>query len=115
MRILLLTQWYSPVKGAAAKRTGKMACFLRDADHDVTVLTSIPSYPTGVVPTEYKGKLWDHKKEDGIDIIRVWDLPVSTQDSTLKRLLNMFAFAKMSFFYTLFHKSFDAEIGRAHV
>ncbi|MEI6040037.1 MAG: glycosyltransferase family 4 protein [Candidatus Berkelbacteria bacterium] len=108
MKILLITQWYEPVKGAAAKRTGKMARFLTDAGHKVTVLTSFPSYPTGIVPAEFKGKLWDKQKKDGIEIIRIWELPASTQDSTIKRLLNMLTFAKSAFWGALLLKPYDA-------
>ena len=110
MKILIVTQWYDPVKGAAAKRTGKMARFLADAGHAVTVLTSLPSYPTGIVAPEYQGKLWDREKKDSFEIIRVWEIPASTQDSTLKRLFNMVTFTKSAFWAALILHPFDAVI-----
>jgi glycosyltransferase involved in cell wall biosynthesis len=87
-----------------------MARFLADAGHKVTVLTSLPSYPTGVLAKEYKGKIWTSKNEGRIKVVRVWDLPVSTQASTLKRLFNMVAFTKMAVLFALFHNPYDAVI-----
>ncbi len=110
MKILLITQYYNPVKGAAAKRTGKMAQFLNTAGHDVTVLTGFPSYPTGILAKKYQSKLWFHEVINEIKITRVWELPVSTSDSTIKRLLNLVSFAKTSAWYGLFHHKFDMVI-----
>jgi len=110
MKILLITQYYAPVKGAGAKRTGKMAQYLTKAGHDVSVLTGFPSYPTGKLDSKYNFKLWTHERIDSIEVTRVWELPTSTQDGTVKRLLNMLSFAKFAAFYALFHRSYDAVI-----
>lgn len=110
MKILLITQYFKPVKGAAAKRTGKMAHFLSDAGHEVTVLTGFPSYPTGKLDQKYHWKLWIHEKDKAINITRVYEYPTSAQSSTLKRLLNMISFVKSACWYALFHRRFDAVI-----
>ena len=54
MKILILTQWYNPVKAAAARRTSKIADHLTQKGHQVTVLTGMPSYPTGILAKKYK-------------------------------------------------------------
>lgn len=94
MTILLISQYFPPVTGAAAKRTGKMARFLDEAGHQVTVLTGFPSYPTGELSKKYRGKLWHKEKDGDINIIRTWELAVSVTDNKIKRLINMISFAK---------------------
>jgi len=110
MNILLITQYYNPVKGAAAKRTGKMARFLSEEGHNVTVLTGFPSYPTGVLAEKYHGKLWMTESENNIQIKRVYELPSGTSDSSKKRLINMLTFSASAAFWALFNKPFDAVI-----
>ena len=36
------------------------------------MITEVPNHPTGVVPSEYRGKLYERTNENGIDVIRVW-------------------------------------------
>lgn len=107
MKILLISQYFPPVTGAAAKRTSKMARFLSEAGHQVTVLTGFPSYPTGILDKKYKGKLWYKEKDGDINIIRTWELPVSVTSSKIKRLINMVSFAKSAAFAAHFLNGFD--------
>jgi len=89
MRALLITHWYKPVK-SPVKRMGRIADFLSQK-YKVTVITSLPSYPTGVLPPEYRGKLYDKSKDGKIDIIRVWDYPTPNK-GFLKRAISHFIF-----------------------
>lgn len=91
MKILLITQWYKPVISAPAKRTSKMAQILAQAGHRVTVLTGFPSYPSGILPQKYVGKLWAWEKDGPIKILRVWEIP-TTPKGLVRRLFNMFSF-----------------------
>ncbi|MBM2820498.1 MAG: hypothetical protein HW405_258 [Candidatus Berkelbacteria bacterium] len=59
--------------------------------YQVTVLTSLPSYPTGILPKEYQGKLWDTQFENNVRIIRIWDLPTANK-GFIKRSLNHIVF-----------------------
>jgi len=94
MRILLITEWFPPIKGAAAKRTQMMAKSLQAQGHKVTILTSFPSYPTGILPKKYHWKIWRWEKSDSLNILRVWELPIAN-NGTIKRILR-----ELSFFLT---------------
>lgn len=72
MRILHLTQYFPPEPGAVQVRAHAMASNLVKAGHQVTVLTEMPNHPTGVIHTEYRGKLMVREQLDGIDVVRVW-------------------------------------------
>lgn len=91
MNILLITQWYPPVKSAASNRTSKMAYFLKKQGHNVTVLTGMPSYPTGILPKKYHWKLYCKEKIDDIDVLRTYEYPAPNQ-GVFKRLFNNFTF-----------------------
>ncbi len=91
MQIGLLTQYYPPEIGAAAIRLGRLARLLAAAGHSVQVLTAMPSYPTGIVPPTYRGKLACRETIEGVEVRRVWSY-TSPGKSTLARLLNQTTF-----------------------
>jgi colanic acid biosynthesis glycosyl transferase WcaI len=70
MRILILTHHYPPEVGAPQTRLSGTASFLRRRGHDVTVVTSMPSYPTGVIPPEYRHRWLCRERRDGIRVVR---------------------------------------------
>lgn len=72
MRILYLSQYFPPEVGATQTRAHEMARYLVSAGHHVTMLTEVPNHPSGIIPPEYRGKLWERSDMDGIDVIRVW-------------------------------------------
>jgi glycosyltransferase involved in cell wall biosynthesis len=72
MRILYLSQYFPPEVGATQTRAYEMARYLVSAGHQVTMLTEVPNHPSGIIPPEYRGKLWERSNLDGIDVIRVW-------------------------------------------
>ncbi len=49
-----------------------MARGLVQAGHNVTIIAEVPNHPTGVIPSEYRGRLYERTNENGIDVIRVW-------------------------------------------
>jgi glycosyltransferase involved in cell wall biosynthesis len=49
-----------------------MARYLAAQGHRVTMLTEVPNHPSGVIPPAYRGKLWERKPLDGIDVVRLW-------------------------------------------
>lgn len=87
MHIMLLTQFYAPEFGAAAVRLERLARLLAADGHDVTVLTGMPNYPAGVIPPEYRGKLFVSETRDGVQIRRVW-VYASPSKRARARLLN---------------------------
>ncbi len=68
MRILYLSQYFPPEAGATQARALEMARNWVKLGHSVTMLAEIPNHPSGIIPPEYRGRLY----EEGIDVIRVW-------------------------------------------
>ncbi len=72
MRILYLSQYFPPEVGATQTRAYEMARGLVQAGHQVTMIAEVPNHPTGVIPPQYRGKLYERANLDGIEVIRVW-------------------------------------------
>jgi len=60
-------------------------------DHDVTVITGVPHYPSGQVPPEYRGQLVSHAKENGVEVVRV-ALPSVDRSNLAARFLQFLVF-----------------------
>jgi glycosyltransferase involved in cell wall biosynthesis len=100
MRILLLTQYFRPETGAAQQRLADLAKRLVVLGHNVTVLTSLPNYPTGRIFDGYRGRIFLEEQQDGIRILRTWAY-ASPNRSFLRRLLNYFSFAFLATWFGL--------------
>ena len=72
MRILYLTQYFPPEAGATQTRAYEMAKNWIRLGHKVTILTEFPNHPSGIIPSDYKGKIFERTNLEGIDILRVW-------------------------------------------
>jgi glycosyltransferase involved in cell wall biosynthesis len=92
MKILFLTSYFPPEIGAAQTRTYDLAVCLVRLGHDVSVLTTFPSYPLGVVPKEWRGHLYREEMMEGVHVHRVWSYP-SPNRGFLKRSLSQVSFA----------------------
>jgi len=93
MKILLVTQWFEPeptFKGLLFAKS------LRDAGHEVEVLTGFPNYPGGLVYDGYKLSFYQREVMDGIVVHRAPLFP-SHDFSGIKRALNYLSFALSSF------------------
>lgn len=90
MRILLITQHFPPEKGAV-RRLYEFAKFFKSDGNQVSILTAIPNYPDGIVPSEYKGKFLRRENLDGIDIYRSYVLPASNAQPK-KRMIGFVVF-----------------------
>jgi glycosyltransferase involved in cell wall biosynthesis len=95
MRILFLAHFYPPEMGGAAARLHGLARWLVRLGHQVTVITGFPSYPAGIVPDNYRGKLWQRELMEGVEVLRVWTY-TSSHRSSLRRLGNYFSFVATS-------------------
>ncbi|HEX3640994.1 MAG TPA: glycosyltransferase family 4 protein [Ktedonobacteraceae bacterium] len=89
--ILFITPYYPPEKGAAAVRISETATRLVRRGHQVTVLTTLPNYPTGIVPKEYRGRLLQEEELDGVRVVRVWSY-VSPNRGFVRRVFAQFSF-----------------------
>jgi len=90
-QILFITPYYPPEKGAAAVRVSETATRLVRRGHQVTVLTTVPNYPTGIIPVEYRGRLVQEEVLDGVRVVRVWSY-VTPNKGFLRRVLAHFSF-----------------------
>ncbi|GEM_PF-649445 len=91
MKILFITHYYEPDSGAAANRLTRLAKQLHQRGHEVTVLTTMPHYPTGVIPPEYRGKFVVVENREGIRVIQIW-LLTFTNTAISRRLLSQLSF-----------------------
>jgi colanic acid biosynthesis glycosyl transferase WcaI len=91
MRILILTHFYPPEMGGAAARLHGLARWLAQYEHQVTVITGFPNYPSGVIPRTYRGKLRMREEMDRVNVLRTW-VYASSHRSSVRRLANYFSF-----------------------
>ena len=93
--ILFITPYYPPEKGAAAVCVSENTTRLAKLGHRVTVLTTVPNYPTGIVPPEYRGHAIQQEMLDGVHVVRVWSY-TSANKGFLRRILAHLSFGFMA-------------------
>jgi colanic acid biosynthesis glycosyl transferase WcaI len=79
VKILYVSQYFSPEMGAPAARAAELARHWVRAGHDVSVLTGFPNHPTGVVPPEWQPRLRRlifNENVDGVKVYRTWLWPL---------------------------------------
>jgi glycosyltransferase involved in cell wall biosynthesis len=89
MRILMLTQWFTPEPDFKGLPFAKELVRL---GHEVQVLTGFPNYPGGKVYDGYNIRPFQREVIDGIPVIRVPLYP-SHDTSSIRRILNYISFA----------------------
>ena len=92
MRLLLISQYYSPEIGAGPARITGLSENLAKLGHSVTVITGLPNYPVGVIHPKYRGRLFVKESMNGVEVLRTW-LFASPRKTTVRRLLNYVTFA----------------------
>jgi glycosyltransferase involved in cell wall biosynthesis len=95
MKILYISQYFPPEMGAPAARVVELSRHWVHAGHEVTVLTGFPNHPTGIVPTEYRGRfrrMIARQHIDGIHVFRTWLLPFPNR-RPFERILNYSSFS----------------------
>lgn len=90
MKILITTQHYWP----ETFQITDFAEALASAGHEVTVLTGLPNYPSGVVPEEYRRGRNRSQSRNGVSIKRAWLIPRG--NDPLKLAVNYYSFALSS-------------------
>lgn len=68
-----------------------LARWLVTFGHQVTVITGMPNYPTGVLLDGYQGKFWMREEMDGVDVLRTW-VYASPQRALVHRFANDLSF-----------------------
>jgi len=92
MKLLFLTPYFPPEVGAAQTRIYELAVRLARMGHQVSVLTTFPNYPSGVVPKEWRGKFFWKGMDEGIHVYRIWSYAVPNK-GFLRRILSHLSFA----------------------
>ena len=72
MKILYVTQYFPPDKGAAQMRAWEMVRNLTRLGHKVTVVTEFPNHPLGIIPKEYKFRFFAREVYRGVEVIRTY-------------------------------------------
>lgn len=109
MRILFLTDNFSPEVNAPATRTYEHCKEWVKSGAEVTVITGAPNFPTGKVYDGYKNKLYQKEIIDGIKVIRVWTY-MTANKGIFKRTIDYMSFGFSATFAGLFQKC-DVIIG----
>ena len=92
MRVLFISQYYSPEVGGGPTRVTGLAENLVKLGHAVTVITGFPNYPSGVISPEYRGRFFLEESINGVRVLRTW-LFTSQKKTKARRLLTYLTFA----------------------
>ena len=104
MRILVLSDNFIPEQNAPALRTFEHCRRWVRQGASVTVITTVPNFPTGVIQAPYRNRLRQRETIDGIEVIRVWSFLAPNKDVVL-RGLDFLSFAVGAFCAGLFQKA----------
>jgi len=88
LRILLLSQYFPPEVGATQSRMQAFAEHLSARGHDVTVIAEFPNHPHGVIPPEYRGRLYEDDRSNPYRVIRVW--VKASEEKTQRTRMNFY-------------------------
>src|SRR5687768_4497852 len=88
MRVLVLAQYYDPVP---VPKPGEVARWLAARGHEVSVLTGLPNYPSGVLAPGYRIVPFMRERRDGLLVRRVYEFPYHGT-SALGRMVNYGSF-----------------------
>ena len=89
--ILFVTPYFPPEKAAPAVRISETAKLLVKSGFQVSVLTTVPNYPTGIVPSAYRGHMVQQEMLDGVRVVRVWSYTCPNR-GFLKRIMAQLSF-----------------------
>lgn len=97
MHLIIHTQYYPPETGAPQNRLHEIAIGMCQLGHQVTVLTAMPSYPTGHIFPGYKGWL-RVELIDGVRVVRTAIYPTQST-RTMLRLFSYISFVISSLLF----------------
>jgi len=104
MHVLVVTDNFAPERNAPAIRTFEHCKRWVNAGAQVTVVTSVPNFPTGKVLPPYKNRLVQRENVDGIEIVRVWTY-LAPNTAVIRRSLDFASFGVTGFFAGLMQKA----------
>lgn len=109
MEILFLADNYPPETNAAALRVHERAVYWQKWGHRVTVVTSVPNFPEGIVHQGYRNRWRQEETIDGIRVIRVKTFVAPNKGVTL-RILDFMSYMGTAFLNGLFLKRPDVVV-----
>ncbi len=86
MKILIVSPCYPPDLGPSAPMLRMLAESLVSSGNQVVVLAAVPHFPTGVVPSEYRHRIWTWEHSNGVRIGRAW-IPSGNRANLVHRSL----------------------------
>jgi colanic acid biosynthesis glycosyl transferase WcaI len=92
MRILLVIIQFPPDVNATGLLMGQLCEGLKAHGHEVSVITSFPHYEGFRVRREYRGKLYEWDRSQGMDVLRL-ALYAPGKKSMVRRLFSYLSFA----------------------
>ena len=72
LRILVITPFYALDLGPSAALYEMLCEELVRLGCEVSVISAVPHYPTGRVVKEFRGRLVQRERRQGVDVTRVW-------------------------------------------
>ena len=110
MRILFLSHYFPPEGNAPATRVGALTKRWVAEGHEVTVITSAPNVPDGVVYDGYTNRFKPQEEEvDGVRVFRVWTYLAPNKGSG-RRILNYLSYMVSAVLKVLFLRRPDVII-----
>lgn len=91
LRILYISHYFPPEVNAPAVRVSQFSRIWREMGHTVTVATGFPNHPHGVIPPEYRGKIFDTENHDGVRVLRSY-VYAAPNRHFVRRILNFLSF-----------------------
>jgi colanic acid biosynthesis glycosyl transferase WcaI len=79
MKILIYTQYFPPESVGPAIWINELVQDLADRGHELKVLTTFPNHPEGEIFAGYRGKIFQKKVENGIEVFRSWIFPTPSK------------------------------------
>ncbi len=95
LHVAFFTDYFWPEIGAPQSRLAYNARFLASQGHRVTVVTTFPNYPEGVVRPAYRGEVFRRERWEGCEILRSWSFtsPDRRMANRLKSFISLDATA----------------------
>ena len=95
MRILIVSQYFPPETGGPPNRLLSIAKVLKQAGHDVHVVTEKPNHPEGIIREDYREGVFDERMYDGISVTYTW-VYTDPDKNFIKRLAFYLSFMVMA-------------------
>jgi glycosyltransferase involved in cell wall biosynthesis len=96
MHVLVVTDNFAPERNAPAIRTFAHSRRWVAAGTAVTVVTSVPNFPAGIVQAPYRNRFVQRETMDGVEVVRVWTYLAPNQ-AVVRRSLDFLSFAVTGF------------------